>query len=71
MNAAEKLRLMPENIKYNELLVKFRKLSKSKQFNYACTKNDLDSFTIIKLQDNGFRIDATETNGYQTFLISW
>ena len=68
---AEKLRLIPQNKKYNELLAKFRKLSKGNQFYFQIPYLELDPYTHNKLKSNGFTIENSEFNGFSTFKITW
>lgn len=71
MNAAEKLREIPKNKKYNELLAKFRKLSAGNQFHFSVPYLELDNHTHNKLKANGFKVKFDLFEGYKTYKITW
>lgn len=71
MNTAQKLREIPKEIQYKQLLAKFKKLSKGNQFYYKIPKKELDLNTCELLLKNGFTVEHDNVNGYAVFKITW
>jgi len=68
---AEKLRLIPKDAKYKQLISKYRKLSAGNQFHARETISDIDEYTLNKLTNNGFKIEKESFESYTVLKITW